>query len=67
MSAIKSIFARLHRDKRGATMVEYSVLIALITVGTIAMISTVGGTITTNWTTLSTTMSGPAPAPAPVP
>jgi len=64
MSIIKSVSARLYRDNRGATMVEYSVLIALITIGTIALISTVGGTITTNWSTLSTTMSGPA-APAP--
>ena len=63
MSIIKSVSARLYRDKRGATMVEYSVLIALITIGTIALISTVGGTITTNWSTLSTTMSGPAPRP----
>ncbi len=63
MSIIKSVSARLHRDDRGATMVEYSVLIALITIGTIALISTVGGTITTNWSTLSTTMSGPPAGP----
>jgi pilus assembly protein Flp/PilA len=60
MSAIKSIFARLRRDKRGATMVEYSVLIALVTIGTIGMISAVGGKITTNWTTLNTDMTPPA-------
>ena len=63
MSAIKSIFARLHRDKRGATMVEYSVLIALVTIGTIALIGNVGTTITGNWSTLDTTMNPPAPAP----
>ena len=56
MSAIKSIFARLHRDKRGATMVEYSVLIALITIGTIVIIGTVAGKITTSWGTLSTAL-----------
>ena len=61
MSAIKSIFARLHRDKRGATMVEYSVLIALVTIGTIALIGTVGGKITTNWSTLSTNLTTPTP------
>jgi Flp pilus assembly pilin Flp len=53
MSAIKSIFARLHRDKRGATMVEYSVLIALVTIGTIVMIGNVGGKVLGNWTTLN--------------
>ena len=57
MSAIKSIFARLHRDQRGATMVEYSVLIALITIGTIFMIGQVGDKITANWTTLNTDMT----------
>ena len=61
MSAIKSIFARLHRDKRGATMVEYSVLIALVTIGTIAIIGTVGGKITTNWGTLNTNLTTPVP------
>ena len=63
MSAIKSIFARLRRDKRGATMVEYSVLIALVTIGTIGMISAVGGKITTNWSTLSDKMDPPPVAP----
>ena len=53
MSAIKSIFARLRRDKRGATMVEYSVLIALVTIGTIVMIGNVGGKVLGNWTTLN--------------
>jgi pilus assembly protein Flp/PilA len=58
MSAIKSIFARLHRDKRGATMVEYSVLIGLITVLTIALIGDVGGLVKSNWSTLYTAMGG---------
>ncbi len=53
MSIIKSVSARLYRDNRGATMVEYSVLIALITIGTIALISTVGGKVLGNWTTLN--------------
>ncbi len=61
MSAIKSIFARLHRDKRGATMVEYSVLIALVTIGTIATINLVGGKITSNWVTLNGKLTTTAP------
>ena len=61
MSAIKSIFARLRRDKRGATMVEYSVLIALVTIGTIATINLVGGKITSNWVTLNGKLTTTAP------
>ena len=55
MSAIKSIFARLHRDKRGATMVEYSILIAIITAVTVASIVTIGGRVSGAWATLVTT------------
>ncbi len=61
MSAIKSIFARLRRDKRGATMVEYSVLIALVTIGTIATITLVSGKITSNWVTLNGKLTTTAP------
>ena len=53
MSAIKSNFARLHRDKRGATMVEYSVLVGLITILLVGVIGTVGGQIQDNWDALS--------------
>ena len=52
MSAIKSIFARLRRDKRGATMVEYSILIAIITALTIGSISTIGGRVSKAWSDL---------------
>ncbi len=39
MSAIKSIGARLHRDKRGVPMVEYSILIGLITAAAVRLIA----------------------------
>ena len=61
MSIIKSVSARLYRDKRGATMVEYSVLIALITIATITLIGSVGTSITGNWTTLDTAMAPAVP------
>ena len=41
------------RDERGASLVEYTVLIALVTVGTIAIINTVGGKVLAKWTSLS--------------
>jgi pilus assembly protein Flp/PilA len=53
MSAIKSIFARLYRDKRGASMVEYSILIGIITAGSIGFIATVGTSVEGAWKTLS--------------
>lgn len=48
MSKITSLL----RDERGATMVEYSILLAIITAATIATIVTVGGKVTTAWTTI---------------
>jgi len=41
MSAIKSIVARLYRDKRGASMVEYSILIGIITAATVGSVGTI--------------------------
>jgi len=41
MSAIKSVIARLTRDKRGASMVEYSILIGIITAATVGSVGTI--------------------------
>jgi len=41
MSAIKSVIARLYRDKRGASMVEYSILIGIITAATVGSVGTI--------------------------
>ena len=49
MSAIKSILARLYRDERGASMVEYSILIGLITAGAVFTIATVGTRVGAAW------------------
>jgi Flp pilus assembly pilin Flp len=62
MSAIKSIFARLHRDKRGATMVEYSVLIALITAALIVIIGSVATQMTIKWGALAIALGAAPPA-----
>jgi pilus assembly protein Flp/PilA len=50
MSKIKALL----REERGASMVEYSILIGIITAATIATIVLVGGKVTTAWTTLNT-------------
>ena len=40
-----SLVKRFARDERGATLVEYSVLIALVTVALVAAITTMGDQI----------------------
>jgi pilus assembly protein Flp/PilA len=53
----KSIAIRLWKDERGASLLEYSVLVGLITaavVGTIGLVSTWTGT---RWTDLLTTLN----------
>ena len=55
MSAIKSIVARLTRDNRGVSMVEYSILIGLITAAAVTLIAAQSPKIVAAWTTLDTT------------
>jgi pilus assembly protein Flp/PilA len=54
MSKFNKLAARFARDERGASMVEYSLLIAIITAATVGLIVSVGGKVTTAWTTLDT-------------
>ncbi len=52
MSAIKSILARFYRDDSGATMVEYSILVGLITAAAVLLIAAQSPKITAAWATL---------------
>ena len=56
MSKFNKLAARFIRDERGASLVEYSVLIGLITAATILTIVAVGGKVLVAWTTLNTNM-----------
>ena len=47
---------RLSRDEGGAALIEYSVLIGLITVAAIALIGGVGTKVVNAWTNLNTHM-----------
>jgi Flp pilus assembly pilin Flp len=40
-------------DKRGVTMIEYSILLAIITAATIAIVIAVGGKVLAAWTTIN--------------
>lgn len=50
---MSSIVSLLH-DERGASMVEYSILIGLITAAVIGLIAGIGTKIVTAWTKLNT-------------
>mgnify|MGYP002624313057 CR=1 FL=1 len=43
---------KFQRDEAGASLVEYSLLIGLITVAVVATIVLVGGWVATQWTNL---------------
>ena len=48
---------KLKKDEEGASLIEYTVLIGLITIAVIALISAVGQTIVSKWTTLNNTFT----------
>ena len=48
-----SFLSKLKKDEEGASLIEYTVLIGLITIAVIALIGSVGGTIVSKWTTLN--------------
>ncbi len=58
LNGMKRFALRLRKDESGAAMVEYSVLIGLITAATIAMVVAVGLWANTQWTTLNTALQG---------
>lgn len=69
MTKLGVFFARMRKDEKGATMIEYSILIGIITVGAIVGISFMGTYVSQQWTTLMNTpgIAAPAPAPGPAP
>jgi pilus assembly protein Flp/PilA len=52
IAKIKDAAVKLWKDERGASLLEYSVLIGLITAGVVATILLVGTWVSTKWTTL---------------
>ena len=49
---VKDVAVRLWKDERGASLLEYSILIGLITVGVVATVTNVGNWISGRWTAL---------------
>ncbi len=49
----RKYFVRLRKDEEGATLIEYSLLIGLLTVAVIALVISVGSWISNKWSTLN--------------
>jgi pilus assembly protein Flp/PilA len=65
MTKLGAIFVRVRKDESGATMIEYSILIGIITVAAIAGISFMGTWVGEQWTALTESEGIAAPVPAP--
>ena len=57
MNRIASIARRFHEEESGAAMVEYTVLLGIITVAVILTIMAVGGWVTGRWGGLCTNLA----------
>jgi pilus assembly protein Flp/PilA len=57
MRALLRFWDHFLADESGATMVEYTILIGLITVVAIALIAAVGTWVKNAWTTVNDTLS----------
>jgi pilus assembly protein Flp/PilA len=57
MSKVRSFIDRFAADESGATMVEYTILIGLITVVAIALIAAVGTWVKNAWTNVNATLA----------
>ena len=55
MLAIRTKFRRLRRDKRGATAIEYGLIVALIAIAMMSGLKALGGGAGGMWTNLSAT------------
>ena len=51
---MKSLFVRFVREEAGQDLIEYGLLVGLITVGTVAMISPIGTKVTKFFSDLKT-------------
>lgn len=56
VSRLNNELARLARDERGASLLEYTILLALITAGAVASVTSVGTWVGTKWTELRTAL-----------
>jgi pilus assembly protein Flp/PilA len=56
VSRLKTELGRLARDERGASLLEYTILLALITAGAVTSVTSVGTWVSGRWTALMTAL-----------
>jgi len=56
VSRLNTELVRLARDERGASLLEYTILLALITAGAVASVTSIGTWVGTQWTGLKTAL-----------
>ena len=57
MRSVVSLMKQLKNDEEGASLIEYTVLLAIILIAVIAIIAGVGGWILNKWTNLNAALS----------
>lgn len=57
MTRLRGMFARVRKSEDGATMIEYSILIGIITAVTITFIIGMGDFVSSAWSTLCTNIA----------
>jgi pilus assembly protein Flp/PilA len=60
---MNKLIAKFAKDESGAALVEYSLLIGLITVAVVATIVLVGTWVSAQWLALNTAVTAAPPAP----
>ncbi|QKC92167.1 Flp family type IVb pilin [Mesorhizobium sp. NZP2234] len=58
MKKLMMVTRQFRDDENGAAMVEYTILLGIITVAVIGTIVTVGGWVNTKWTALNDNLTG---------
>ena len=53
---MRKLASRLTDDQNGAALIEYTVLIGLMLAGVLAIVTTIGGWVTGQWSSLNTAL-----------
>ncbi len=53
---MKEILSMFAKDESGATIIEYALICALVAVATVTILQTLGGSVSTKFTTVNTNL-----------
>jgi Flp pilus assembly pilin Flp len=59
VSYICNLIGRLGKDEKGAALIEYTALLAILLVAVLVLIGAIGGWIVNVWTNLNTNLNAP--------